>query len=133
MLVDSSVWIDWLQGVDAPATARLDRLLDDGEAWLAPVILQELLQGARSVADAETLRGEFTDQPMLLPTVETYLEAGTLYARCRWHGVTIRSPHDCLIATTAVEHGMPLLTLDRDFDAIAEVEPRLKLVDPVAG
>ena len=50
-----------------------------------------------------------------------------LYARCRWQGITIRSPNDCLIAACAVEAGEPLLHADRDFERIAAIEPRLRL------
>lgn len=55
----------------------------------------------------------------------THAAAGALYARCRWAGITPRSPHACLIAQLAVEHGVPLLHDDRDFEAIAGVETRL--------
>ena len=130
MLVDTSVWIDWLRGLETPATGLLDRLLDDGDAWLAPVIVQELLQGARSVNALQTLQHQFAGQPLLLPHPETYIEAGALYARCRWRGITIRSPHDCLIASLAIEQATPLLTMDRDFEVIASVEPRLVLAVP---
>lgn len=127
VLVDTTVWIDWLRGRSSPATARLDRLLDDGDAALAPVILQELLQGAASPQALRTLQRRFGGLPLLEPQpgAQTYAEAGTLYARCRWAGVTPRSPHDCLIAVTAIEHGVALLHDDRDFEQIAGVEPRL--------
>ena len=46
VLVDTTVWIDWLRTLETAAAAELDRLLEEGEAALAPVILQELLQGA---------------------------------------------------------------------------------------
>ncbi len=128
MLVDSSVWIAWLRGLECPVTRRLDGLLDEDEAYLAPVILQELLQGARNPREIQIIRQEFAAQPLLRTSLETYLTAGELYARCRWRGMTIRSPHDCLIAALAVEHALPLLAVDRDFDAIASVEPRLTLV-----
>ena len=39
-----------------------------------------------------------------------------------------RSPHDCLVARIALEHRASLLHDDRDFEVIAEVEPRLKLL-----
>lgn len=47
--------------------------------------------------------------------------------RSRQQGYTPRSPHDCLVARIAIEHRAPLLHGDRDFEAIAEVESRLKL------
>lgn len=129
MLIDTGVWIDWLRGVETTATRILDEQLEIGEAWLAPVILQELLQGARSEKQLAELRREFGDQPMLTISPETYLRAGELYARLRWQGTTVRSPHDCLIAALAAGHGIPLLTLDRDFRAIAAIEADLVLVD----
>ena len=131
MLIDTGVWIDWLRGVDSDATTQVDTALAEGLAWLAPVILQELLQGARSENEFAILQREFADQPMLIPTVETFILAGNLYARGRWQGVTIRSPHDCLISALAVEYDAPLLTLGRDLQAIAKIEPRLQLVSLV--
>jgi len=125
VLVDTTVWIDWLRGRASPATDRLDRLLDDGEARLAHVIRQEILQGARSPRALATLRGEFGALPMLLPAVNTYADAGALYARCRWQGYAPRSPGDCLIAQLAIDHRLPLLHDDRDFEHIARVEPKL--------
>jgi len=127
-LVDTTVWIDWLRGRETRATALLDVLLDEGDVLLAPVILQEILQGARSPAALETLRGHFSGLPMLAPSLEVYLAAGALYARCRWRGITPRSPHDCLIAQHALAADVPLLQADRDFARLAQVEPALRLL-----
>jgi predicted nucleic acid-binding protein len=127
VLVDTAVWIDWLRAKPTSATARLTALLGDGDAALAPVILQELLQGAASESALRTLRERFEILPMLMPRpgTATYADAGGLYARCRWGGYTPRSPHDCLIAQLAIEHRAPLLHDDRDFAHIAKFEPRL--------
>lgn len=127
VLVDTTVWIDWLRATDSPATRRLAALLDEGDAALAPVILQELLQGAASPQALRTLQRRFAELPMLVPQsgVEMHAQAGALHARCRWQGVTPRSPHDCLIATLAIEHGVALLHDDRDFELIAGIESRL--------
>ena len=48
VLVDSSVWIDLLRDAQTAQTLALRRLLPEGEAALAPVIYQEILQGAAS-------------------------------------------------------------------------------------
>lgn len=129
VLVDTTVWIDWLRTTDSAETRRLATLLDEGEAALAPVILQELLQGAASPQSLRTLQRRFAGLPMLVPrlAVEMHAQAGALHARCGWQGVTPRSPHDCLIATLAIEHGVALLHDDRDFELIAGIEPRLTL------
>jgi len=83
--------------------------------------------GARSPWHLGRLRAGFSGQPLLPATVDTHPRAGELYARCRWQGVTVRSPHDCPIAALAVEHDLPLLHDDRDFGRIARIEPRLWL------
>lgn len=128
ILIDSSVWIDLLRERQTVPVLRVRRILLEELACIAPVILQELLQGARSGAQLSLLRSRFSALPMLSPSAATYAEAGALFARCRWAGITPRSPHDCLIAQTAIEHAVPLLHDDRDFERMAEVEPRLRLV-----
>ena len=56
-------------------------------------------------------------------------DAAHLYARCRWGGVTPRSANDCLIAVLAIGATLPLLHHDRDFPAIARIDPRLSLIN----
>ncbi len=126
VLVDTTVWINWLRDSQDSAVLSLDKLLEEGDAVLAPVILQEILQGAASATALITLREQFEALPMLLPNAATYAEAGALYASCRWQGITPRSPHDCLIAWLAIENEVPLLHDDRDFEYIAGIEPRLQ-------
>lgn len=127
MLVDTTVWIDLLRGRTTSAVVRLKSLLTRGEALIAPVVIQELLQGASDAQSLQTLSQRFTVLPMLEPRAGglTHADAGSLYARCRWAGITVRSPHDCLIAQTAIDHGVALLHDDRDFEFIAQVEARL--------
>jgi len=50
ILVDSTVWIDLLRNCETVPVNRLRKLLDAGEATVAPVIVQELLQGAADAA-----------------------------------------------------------------------------------
>ena len=129
-LVDSAVWIGWLRNERSAQTARLEALLDDGAAAICPVILQELLQGTTSQVNLQTVQARFSRLPMLMPgdALRLHVEAGSLYARARWSGITARSPHDCLIAVTALLADVPLLHDDRDFERLAEVEPGLVLM-----
>jgi predicted nucleic acid-binding protein len=131
VLVDSSVWIPYLRGDES---AEIDILVSAlkrmGSVWVAPTILQEVLQGAdrpERFAKWERVIGEL---PLLVePDARTAaLAAARLYARCRWAGVTPRSANDCLIAVHAVAAGMPLLQCDRDFRLIARVERKLVLL-----
>ena len=131
MLVDSSVWIAYLRGENLAEVELLTAALEQGEpVWLAPPILQEVLQGADSpdrFARWDRVLGEL---PMIMApdAREAARSAAHLYARCRWAGVTPRSANDCLIATHAIVNRLPLLHRDRDFEVIASVEPKLWLV-----
>jgi len=130
ILVDSTVWIDLLRNCETVPVSRLRKLLDAGEATVAPVIVQELLQGAADAAGFAKLHKYFKAMPLsgAQNSLELHVSAGRLYARARWQGVTPRSPHDCLIAVTAVHARIPLLHDDRDFEHLAVVEPKLHLI-----
>jgi hypothetical protein len=132
VLVDSSVWIDLLRDAQTVQALALRQLLPEGEAALAPVIYQEILQGAASSERFTRLKRYLRTLPFLNPAhpVETWEAAAELYLRCRLRGTTPRSPHDCLVARIAIEHKVRLLHDDRDFEAIAKVEPRLKFLLP---
>ena len=129
VLVDSSVWIDLLRDAKTTQVKALRELLPRREAALAPVIYQEILQGAASLDRFARLKRYFRTLPFLNPShpVETWEAAAELYVRCRQRGFTPRSPHDCLVARIALEHKVPLLHDDRDFETMADVETRLKL------
>lgn len=134
MLVDSSVWIDFLRGDSAAETRHLVDSLKRGDpVWLAPPILQEVLQGADTSARFDKWDRTLGELPLLHEPDQRSLtrEAAKLYARCRWQAVTPRSANDCLIATYAIRFALPLLQRGRDFGdfvRIAGIEPRLVLV-----
>jgi predicted nucleic acid-binding protein len=131
MLVDSSVWIAYLRGDNLAEVELLTNALKKEEpVWLAPPILQEVLQGADGPDRFIRWDRVLGELPMVFApdNREAARRAAHLYARCRWAGVTPRSANDCLIATHAIISAMPLLHRDRDFDLIAGVEPRLMLV-----
>lgn len=130
ILVDSTAWIDLLRRRETIIARRLRRLLDTGEAAVAPVIVQELLQGAATPSAFDKLRKYFLAMPCLGAdrTLERCMAAAGLYARARWRAIAPRSPHDCLIAVTAIDEGVALLHDDADFERLALVDPRLQLV-----
>lgn len=129
ILVDSTVWIDLLRQRDFAQVTALRDLLVGREAAVSLLIYQEVLQGATSPEHFLQLREYFSTLPMLHTDSPLRLHeaAAHLYARCRWAGITPRNGYDCLIAQIAIEHGVPLLANDRDFAALARVEPRLRI------
>lgn len=129
-LVDTSVWVDYLRGKKTPRVRALKELLAGEEiVGVAPIILQEILQGADSDQRFEKWKKYFSGLCCYAPTdpVESHIEAARLYQACRRAGKTPRSSNDCLIARIAIEHKLILLQDDKDFAAIAAVTPALRL------
>ena len=50
----------------------------------------------------------------------TFIEAADLFRLLRKQGFTVRKTNDCIIAATAIQHGVALLHNDRDFDVLRE-------------
>ena len=131
MIVDSSVWVEAFSHELSEKSSVLVNALHSGQMlWITLQIYQEVLQGAKDAAQYMRLQQQMSSLPCWKSDDDANLhaQAAMLYARGRWQGITIRSPNDCLIAAAALEAKMPVLTLDKDFTAIARIEPKLKLV-----
>lgn len=131
ILVDSSVWIDFFNGVPSRPEKILHDLLEaEDPLCLTDVILTETLQGFRDDRDFESAKYHLLSFPVYsLGTPEAFIGAAQLFRRCRKRGLTIRNTIDCLIAQTAIEHGLILLHKDSDFDQIATVSD-LRILHP---
>ena len=124
VLVDTSVWIDYLREQRNEQVVWFEGILEQGIPYgITPVIYQELLQGAESQKSYDRLDEYLSTQHFYEPLdpIESYREAARIYFVCRRSGVTIRSTIDCLIAQIALEHDVLLLHNDRDYEAIGRV------------
>jgi predicted nucleic acid-binding protein len=122
-LVDTSAWIELLRATGSPVDRALTEALASGRPlWLTGVVLQEVLQGARTRAQAGDLRRVLAACVVVEPVFpETYEHAATLYRRCRRAGLSVRGTVDCLVAAVALEHGLAVLGVDRDLRALHDV------------
>lgn len=118
LLVDSTVWIDYFNGIENPQTDFLDRTLDQVPILVGDLILAEVLQGFRSDTDfdaARRLLTRFTQTQMVNPALA--VQSARNYRALRQKGITVRKTIDSLIATYCIENDHELLHNDRDFDA----------------
>ena len=116
IVVDSSVWIDYFNGVRSVHTDKLDELLGVEPLAVGDVILIEVLQGFRSDADFKTakrLMGSLTVVDMLGEAAA--IRSAENHRTLRKRGVTVRKTLDTVIATYCIDHEAPLLFQDRDF------------------
>lgn len=126
ILVDASVLIDFLAGRDnAQVTRFLDVLDREIPFGLSPITFLEVLQGAATEEDFALLRDYLESQAIydLEAGLESYAAAAKIFFDLRRRGMAVGSSIDCLVAQTAIEHGLYLLHNDSDFDRIARVAP----------
>lgn len=130
-LVDSSVWIDYFNGVISPHTDLLDHLLTSELVTVGDVILAEVLQGFRDQDEYRRARRALL-RLRVVPMAgrDLALDAADNFRRLRRKGITVRTTIDCWIATFCMREGYRLLHNDRDFGHFAE---HLGLVTVEAG
>lgn len=119
VLIDSSVWIDYFNGIASPETDTLDALLGRELVLIGDLILTEVLQGFREEHDYRRAR-ELLD-PLELRVLggrEVALLAADNYRTLRARGITVRKTIDVIIGSYCLLHALPLLHADRDFDAL---------------
>jgi predicted nucleic acid-binding protein len=123
VLVDTSVWSLGLRrpkGValgepQRKAVSTLSDLVQDGRAVLLGAIRQELLSGIRLQTQFDALQSAlaaFDDVPL---GMQDYTHAAQFFNLCRANGVQ-GSNTDFLICAAAVNHDVPIFTLDQDFE-----------------
>ncbi|MHB1587911.1 MAG: type II toxin-antitoxin system VapC family toxin [Acidiferrobacteraceae bacterium] len=119
IVVDTSVWIDYFNGVASPHADLLDQLLSRERLVIGDIILMEVLQGFRRDADfrqAQALLDTLEFHPML--GREIALLSAKNYRKLRRAGVTVRKTIDVMIGSFCVQNRHRLLHADRDFDPI---------------
>jgi len=121
IVVDSSVWIDFFNGVNTPEVERLDGLLGVTPLAIGDLILVEVMQGFRTERDVATARQLFRSLA-LLPMLggNNGWKAAEHYRELRRKGITVRKTIDGIIATSCIEANLPLLFSDRDFQPYVE-------------
>ncbi|MCQ2584427.1 MAG: PIN domain-containing protein [Treponema sp.] len=131
VLIDTSVIINYLKNVDDQYTNTLTFLIDNKyPIGINNYIYQEILQGAKSEKEYEILK-QYLNQFHFyqLSGKSSYEAAAMMNVQCRNSGITIRSTIDLLIAQTAIENDILLLTYDSDFYNMAKVITQLRIFE----
>jgi predicted nucleic acid-binding protein len=117
VIVDTTVWIDYLRLVENPETLWLERHLDSQRLALTDLSLCEILQGTRDPKDLREVQADLL-RFRIYETggTEIAIAAAMNYLSLRERGYTVRKTIDCIIATFCLRGGHELLHRDRDFD-----------------
>lgn len=130
VIIDTTVWIDYLLGAENPETRWLDRELQRQRLGLTDLILFEVLQGIRDQNSFVRVQAELS-KFQVFETGGSVLAvaAAQNYRDLRQRGYTLRKTVDCLIATFCLLAKHELLHRDRDFDPF-EKALGLRVVHP---
>lgn len=116
IMVDSSVWIDYFNGVDNKQTTMLDNILGEKPVAVGDLIMTEVLQGFREDKDYKTAKSLFEDLVIFdLVGKDMAIKSAENFRALRKRGITIRKPTDVIIASFCIERNIPLLFSDKDF------------------
>jgi predicted nucleic acid-binding protein len=131
IVIDTTVWIDFLEARDTPFDLHLKELIERGELLgLTDLIYCEVLQGILDENKFRRTRNILRAYPILrMRGLRTFEHAVAIYRACRRRGFTIRKTADCLIAAACLEARAELYHNDRDLEAIAKVRG-LKIYHP---
>lgn len=117
VIVDTSVWIDLLQGKTTSHASWLEAAIRNyQEIGLTSLVLCEVLQGARTDGRFSEFRRDLLRFPIFdTGSAELAISAAQNYRILRTRGITVRRTIDCLIATFCIDFGHQLLHCDGDF------------------
>ena len=122
LVADTSSWIPYLNGRDAPL---LDRALRERRVLLPPIVASELASGNYHRQELLWLQSLLSNVPLIATDLAHCIRTGRLRAALRAHGlnVTIADAH---VAQCALDLDADLLTEDDVFRRIAR-HSRLRL------
>jgi predicted nucleic acid-binding protein len=130
VIVDSTVWIDFLTGAPTPQTDWLDREVGRRRLGVTDIILCEVLQGIRDDRRFDEVRAQLLGFHLFeMGGIELAVATARNYRRLRARGRTVRTTIDGLIATFCLLNDHELLHNDRDFDAFEDLFG-LRIVHP---
>jgi predicted nucleic acid-binding protein len=130
IIVDTTVWVDYLRGTRTSHVDWLDDQLTSERLGLTDLILCEVLQGITTDSQFDVVQEQLLELEVFeTGTVELAIEAALNYRRLRAAGRTVRKTIDSLIATFCLLEGHALLHNDRDYDSFEDVLG-LKVIHP---
>lgn len=113
---DTSTWVAFFEGDPGEDATVLDRALGNSQVLMVPVVLTEILSHPKLPS---VVTKALSEVPLIGIKPGYWERAGALRAKVLTKRRKARLG-DALIAQSCIDHGIPLLTRDRDFKAFAE-------------
>lgn len=115
VVVDTSVWIDFFAGRAVP---DLEDALAQGSVVLPPLVVAELVSGARRPRDRVAIVDLVRELPLHDTPPDHWIRVGDLRRQLRGRGLAVSTP-DAHVAQCALDLDAVLLSRDTVFAHIA--------------
>ena len=122
ILADTSVWIHFLRGSGVQFQERIVPLLMADKLVTTPVVVMEILRGAKSQRDYDKLSKDMAALRYVDVSTKVWERANKLGYTLRHKGLNVPLT-DTIIAAVAQENNVRLLHDDRHFELIASISP----------
>jgi len=120
VLADTTVWIHFLRGSGIQYQERLVPLIMADKLATTPVIIMEILRGARSQKEYDKLSQDLAALRCFDVSAKVWERAGKLGYALRHKGINAPLT-DTIIAAVALENNALLLHDDRHYEMIASI------------
>lgn len=118
-LIDSTIWVKYLRGLDASLKDKISSLILNESAYTSEVIIMEILRGAKSDKEYTMLRNDFLALRQLEINHEVWETAWGLAYKLRKKGVNVPLT-DVLISALSLHYKCILLHSDKHFSLISK-------------
>jgi len=120
ILVDTSLWIEALKkDCSEKIKEMIWKAIDDDSAFIAGIIMVELLSGARTVKKYEQLKNNLEALVYLDTTSYVWGKAAEIAFTLKRKGINVPSG-DILIAALAINYDLLLIHMDKHFELIGK-------------
>ena len=115
ILVDTSVWIEFFREPDSKWGKAVELLLAEERVCTTPLVMVEVISGARNRSEFNRLRTDFEALPRVDPPGDLWEQLLENRWQLKNHGITGISVPDMIVAYVALAHQKIIFTRDEDF------------------
>jgi len=120
VLIDTSIWIEYLQNRSHLLSKRVDEYLSQSKVFVPRVVIAELIQSSRSKKETSIIERFVEAFNIVDQNQETWIKAGHLSHQLKKEGKNVNLM-DCYLAVIAKDNDCQILTLGRQFEDIREI------------
>lgn len=118
-LVDTTIWVKYLRGLNKSLKERIDSLVLQEKVFTTEVIIMEILRGAKSDKEYNMLYQDFLALPQLIIDHSVWEMAWKTAYKLRKSGVNVPMA-DVIIAAVSMYYRCTLIHSDEHFNLLAK-------------